>query len=334
MLIYSANRFDATGNRKFVGGFADRLKGICFTFALSKLINRQFFVEWDNPSALTDIFAPNEIIWELPESIKKDLHKFRTFNLIDEFFTDELKAVIKHSPVDVEAKLFNNSQAVVLNCNSLNFDLIRPHKQSLEANGIEVSSESCFFRSILDILFSNRKIYELPGYQDFLNFKASVNPNAIIGAQFRTGGDGQWDDPALDSIDNSGAFAQSVLNYARKIGLTDFGVFLSTDSQMAKQRIGGYLKNKVHFFCYASPPIHLERSTQREAANGAMQVALEHTALSECHHVIVGAGEFGVTAAYRGNKMPISYRSISPPRSWGWVPRALQRKIGGFRTRN
>jgi hypothetical protein len=331
ILIYSANRFDGTGNRKFVGGFADRLKGICFTFALSKIINRQFFIDWDNRSKLEDIFAANEINWELPESIKNDFHKFQTFNLIDDFFTGELKATIKNSPLDLDRRIFNNASAVVLNCNSLNFELFEPHGLLLQAYGIDTASARSFFRSIVDLLFSDRKIQDFPGYQDFIKFKSSVN--VVIGAQFRTGGDGQWHDPVLDSIENSEVFSQSILDYARKMKLRDYGVFLSTDSQIAKQRIARYLAGKVHFFCYSAPPVHLERSEQPEASSGAMQVALEHTALSRSDYVIVGAGEFGVTAAYRGDKTPIFYKSICPPIGWARLPWGLRRKIREFRRR-
>lgn len=224
ILIYSANRFDGAGNRKFVGGFADRLKGICFTFALSRLVNRNFFIDWDNPSKLTDIFDQNEIGWALPEEIKNIRYKIKTLNFIDEFFTDEVKAIIKRNPMDIEDKVFNNAISVALNCNSLNFDLFRPHALHLQAYGIEMGSESGFFCSIFDILFSNNRIYNLSGYRDFVNFKLSVK--AIIGAQFRTGGDGQWKDPALDSIENSRVFSQSIIDYAEKIQLDNFGVFL------------------------------------------------------------------------------------------------------------
>lgn len=328
ILIYSANRFDATGDRKFVGGFADRLKGICFVFALSKLVNRKFFIDWDSPSKISDIFDKNNVNWTLPEHIKNEIYKFQAFNFIDEFLTDDIKEIVKCSPMDMESRIFNNESSIVLNCNSLNFELFQPHALILQAYGIETGSASRFFRSIFDILFSNKKIENLSGYRDFATFKLSVNK--VIGAQFRTGGDGQWKDPELDSIENSHVFSQSIIAYADKIKLNDFGVFLTTDSQIAKQRIGDYLGNKVQFFCFPGAPIHLERSALSDASFGAMQVALEHTALSECHHVIVGAGEFGVTAAYRGDKSPIFYKSIGQPFQWKHLPEILLRKTSEF----
>lgn len=329
ILIYSANRFDATGNRRYVGGFADRLKGICFTFALSRLVNRDFYIDWDDPCRLEDIFDQNRINWTLPEGIKNNLPNLKTFNLIDEAFSDELRAIIKRSPLELENRIFNSAGSIVFNCNSLNFDLFQSHGQPLQACGIEAASEKSFLRSIFGILFSTQKIRDLPGYQDFINFKSSTK--SIIGAQFRTGGDGQWNDPALDSIENSEAFSQSIIDYARKIKLDNFGVLLSTDSQIAKQRIGRYLGDRVHFFCYPDTPIHLERSAQPVAARGAMQVALEHLALSESDYVIVGAGEFGVTAAYLGNKTPIFYKSVYPPiGSWANASWVLWRKLHEF----
>lgn len=324
-LIYSANRFGTEGDRQYVGGFADRLKGICFTFALSALLDRQFFIDWDHPSRLSDIFAEKRVNWEPTADVRQALPKAQKFNLIDEHFPDAWRELIKHQPAALEQKVFHRAEAVFLNCNSLNADLFRAHADRLRSRGIDATTSSSFFRSAFSMLFSTEAIYGQPGYKEFTAFKLAVG--TVIGAQFRTGGDGCWADAALDSLGRSERFSQAILDYARKMDITDFGVFLTTDSQAAKQRVADYLGEKIPFFCYSAPPVHLDRSAQPEAACGAMQIAVEHTALSCSDHIIVGAGEFGITAAYLGDKPAINYGTICPPAGWRLVPWTLRRRL-------
>jgi hypothetical protein len=307
-LTYSIERRDARGQTRLVGGFADRLKGIAFAYALALLTRRSFQIDWSRPCMLEDLMPPQTTDWRITESLATRLSSAPRFDWVDDGFTESIANLVS-GPLDrLDATLFEEQADVVVHANSIKFDALHPHSETLSACGLEADSALNLFASALETLLSPRLIQKEPGWGQWMNFRQSVG--VVVAGQFRTGASTAWKDPALDDVDNSEAFAAALLRHAGRKGLRDFGVFFTSDNNDALRRIDAALPAGIPRLFFPGERVHLERSSKDAATAGALQVALEHTVISACDHVVIGAAQFGLTAAFRGRKMPVHYKKV------------------------
>jgi len=68
-IVYNCIRYPA-------GGLADRLKGLVSCYALAKLLNREFIINWTYPYNLNSVLQPNLINWK-PRPIEGSLRNHR-----------------------------------------------------------------------------------------------------------------------------------------------------------------------------------------------------------------------------------------------------------------
>lgn len=90
-----------------------------------------------------------------------------------------------------------------------------------------------------------------------------------------------------------------------KMALEGVSVYFCSDNWEAKQNAEKELSANFNFFAFDSKPKHLERSIDL-SADALDFIYAEHFALSACDYILTGAGQFGVTAAYRGG-VPFSF---------------------------
>ena len=304
-LVYSTRRV-VRGKRTYVGGFADRIKGVITTYLLAVMTGRRFRMNWEWPASLDTVLAPADYDWRLAEPwVEEDSV---VFDLIDAQVTPE-----KLTPMRTGGAALNeylaDAERVTVFCNGFFYRDLRACTVELEQHGVDMSSTPAAFRSCFDTLFRFRPMGDnIERYMRFRRFRESVP--VVYGAQFRTGGKGDWKDPMLDRPENVTLLAGQLLQHARAHHPDGFGIFLTTDSQEAKQRLQDALPADIPLFFYEDEPAHLDRSPEPEARRVSDQLVVEHTALSECEMIFVGKGAFGRTAAYRAGKQPIIYEPL------------------------
>lgn len=302
-LIYTTKRL-VGGQLKPVGGFADRIKGLIFCYIASLICERRFLVDWGGEAPITDWFKPNEINWYLPEDEAASLRlESPVIDLVDKKFTPRLKAQLSASS-ESWVNLFGHSSCVFVNANGFDASLISQASAYLP---IEVPSDESsigLFAWAFNRLFSyHPQGPQWPRYQEFLSLK-NVN-DFVVGIQFRTGGGGAWTDPVLDKIENAENIADSAIHFGHSLlrgsGSANIGYFVTSDSIEARERIVDRLPKSSDVLFYDDDPVHIDRSASPTMRNGAAQVVLEHSVLSECDGIVFGRGAFGRVAAWRSN---------------------------------
>lgn len=297
-IVYSTNRIK--NGKRVSGGLADRLKGLLFTYFVSKLTDRKFFVEWDDPFPLINIYKPKSFDWSTNFSTKG----LPVFDLVDSRFNDQIKDIFRQGASAIEEDFFKNQQAVVLYCNSMPIHLFK----DISGFSSYLKNEKDFFCRTFNELFefdknnSNLK----NNLSQFEAFRSEAD--LMIGVQFRTGGDGNWNDPVFSKPD-------AILDFIKKIkvalsdqGVNSYKIFLTSDSDTAKKIALSQLKNNI--FIFPDKAVHIERSPSDIAIEGSYQVFLEHYLLGECDQIFCGTGGFGATAAYRSNKKLTKFKSL------------------------
>ena len=74
-------KYECLKINRLCGGWADRLKGIISTYALSLIMNRTFVMKITQPCHINAILQPNEINWDQEPPIRKEYK----FNLLYNF---------------------------------------------------------------------------------------------------------------------------------------------------------------------------------------------------------------------------------------------------------
>lgn len=302
-LVYSTKRI-IRDKRTYVGGFADRMKGVVSTYLLAKLSGRQFFLDWEWPTSIDHILAPSQVSWRMPTGVM-DSKSNSVFDLIDAQASDAKLATISEGG-DALNEYFNYSDVVTVYCNGYLFADLSKHAGTLTSYSVDMRTAPVCFKSVFDALF----VFQPSGrseiqYEEFVAFKRGVD--FLYGAQFRTGGSGSWKDPELDAPQNCVLMAKQIIERAEKRNQENIGVFLTTDSQLVKTIMKECLPANIRLFYYNDEPAHLDRSEFSEAKRISDQLVVENTALSECDEIFIGKGAFGRIAAYRAGRNAIRY---------------------------
>ncbi|WP_152521608.1 hypothetical protein [Marinimicrobium sp. LS-A18] len=306
VLVFSVNRFRGD-QRVVVGGFADRLKGMCFSYLVALITNRLFFVEWNNPSDITSSFVPKLFGWDQLDDY--DASVMKQVDWVDTNLDEQVKLALREGGESIEG-LFGGERVVKVNSNQFPHSLLSDYSKLFSDYGIDWASyKGCFSGAFNSLFEYSPPEDKMKSFKAFGQFRESNV--VVIGAQFRVGGtSGGWKDPQLEDVENAPMLAKAIETFASDRGYNKFGVYITTDNQDVKNILADYFLGKAEVFFFEERPTHLDRSTTEDAARGADQVYLEHTLLSLSDHVIVGKGGFGLTAAYRENKTPVKYTSL------------------------
>lgn len=287
--------------RGFVGGYADRLKGVVFTYALSVILNRRFLIDWHDYGSvkIQNWLEPNVINW-IPFDLFYNSKDVNRFDLIDFKF----KSAAEFDEF-ISQLLLCDSEFIVINANSLNYDFLKDSnfvKKDIFSYLITVQN---FVSYVFNLLFDSSKLLNCNEFTNFQNFKSGNQ--FIVGIQFRTGGDGDWIDPKLGDVNDVEMIGHSVIN---KFKNNKFSCYITSDSKVARRNLFDFFKNKnIECFYYDFDPVHIERSKDL-LDEQLRQVLLDHITLSKCDSIVIGRGQFGLTAAYVGNKPAINFYHV------------------------
>ncbi len=314
VLIFSTESV-IDGRRKWVGGFADRIKGMLSSALLAILTERVFFAEWKTPTQVSDYLLPSAIQW-LPTELLADRSAYLTIDAIDnDKYRSFMSALISNDTIDFS---FENFQYVRIHSNILNFhDLLsRPQFLSRTLFGRALLArigDVGLQRTITDLmvlLFSHLFKYTpshvaRPLWLDYERRRALGVP--CIGVHFRTGGDGKWWDPQLDHIESLPRVVSKVHSIADQCFSNSAQIIVTSDSQLARDILLDKLSKIYSCHSYTGNIAHYERSNSL-ARDDFDFLLFEFMCLSRCDYVIHGAGEYALTAARIGGTPHSSYK--------------------------
>ena len=288
-LVYSV--FRESGGQ--VGGYADRLKGIASTYALSVILGRKFQVCWsDGERAMGLIPVDPALIInnrnELPISPQIDLIDWH----------------LRTNPESLWAwfERYSHADVIIVNSNSLLLDELFFKKEKLKNSlGMKSWNEKELFFNALSLNFSpSQEILESDLVKKFISFRTSQP--FVVGVQMRFGGWGSWDDPALMHPKVVSYAPKAINELKKKLGRSNVAIYFCSDNGEVKEKVKYKISDMYNFFSFDEKPMHFERSFEMERRDFDF-VCAEHLCLSMCDYIVTGKGDYGVTAAYRG-KVP------------------------------
>ena len=123
---------------------------------------------------------------------------------------------------------------------------------------------------------------------------------------FRTGGDGNWEDPVVDSPENVHLIFNYVKKMIRNSGLRTCVYFASDSAKLTKEVLEKYGEEQ-RVFSLNIPISHIDRSQDRDREYGSRFSIMENYLISMCNHILAGKGAYSVISANRKNNWPWRY---------------------------
>lgn len=315
VLVYSVNRVlreRPTNKRRYVGGFADRMKGLISCYVFARLLDRMFFIDWDYPDYLASTLEPCSFDWRMENAQLNDLDR-RYFDFTDQQ-REEAKQIVSDDIDSVRETFKQDRMLFCFGNNYLYYEFMR-HTELIRtafsySEKENITNVNIFQKSFSDLFRLNRKCPAMRRLDEFHDWKSRLDLEFVVGVQFRTGGDGKWKDPSIDSLKNCAAVEEAVRLTVSQFPLGKTGIFVTSDSEAARRDLNARLSGDFPVKTFDVEIAHLDRSPAEEAKSAQAQVIIENTVLSECDKVVTGRGGFGVIAAMRSGKLPVRYYDV------------------------
>ena len=315
-LVFSVE-FYQDGYKRWVGGFADRLKGMLSTALIAVLTDRIFLVDWRTPMPISDHFDAPNLNWNTIDIVENGAPVY----IVDAIDPDSYAKYSRYIHDNQDArKLFDGAPIARVHTNMLAIDdLLKMHellRQTAVGQTLGRISSECpadiARDGIVSVMFNylmsyrpQRRAVEM--WRDFQRRRAN---GPMIGVQFRSGGHGAWwGDGDMDDIGNAEAVRDGVVKIAESRFSGNVQVLIASDSAKFRSRLTELLTGIYQVCVYDGDIYHLERSSGDPVA-GVDFAMFEFMCLSHCDYIIHGVGEFGLTAARVGLKTHSHYSDI------------------------
>jgi hypothetical protein len=313
-LLFSTEFYQA-GQKKLVGGFADRLKGLISCALLAILTDRVFLVEWLSPVSLAEHFDAANIAWETIDALARidendlfiaDAIDHENFSVFDQYVDNGAST----------GHLFGNRTLAKIHTNILSIsNLLRkntllqmtPIGRSL-ARAVAEMEVPDLERQLVRVLFSYLLSYR-PRRQalDMWNdFQGRRRDGPLIGVHFRSGGDGAWSDGAMDDVANASLVADTIAAVAEAEFENQATVLIASDSARFRADLKDLVLSAFPVISYDGEIYHYERSGGDPLAGSDFAI-FEFICLSCCDYVIHGTGGFATMAALIGGRPNSQY---------------------------
>lgn len=299
ILIYSTRRHQIMPDPKYVGGLADRLKGLMTVFYLAVLSNRRFVVHWDSPLNLEENLLPSRYDWRLRFAQ-------RLVNASDELSHVDLvdrSEILDELDVDQQInKFFGNQIPVIININSFRITKYLPVLS--EMAGAEISYGEAF-REAFQFLFNFVERPETESSRTKLNqFRADAD--LMVGVHLRTGAGNNWNDPVLDDWLNYRLVLESAFKQATERGAVNPVFWFLSDSRRAREAV---LSEEWPYRVYteAVDASHMDRSQNVDVLSHH-QTFFDFELLAKSDFVVCGEGGFAPIAALAGGTPMVRYK--------------------------
>mgnify|MGYP002023323347 CR=1 FL=1 len=299
LVIRFSTEFFKFEKRRYVGGFADRLKGATTAMLLSIATGRRFEIEWKYPFELEEVLVPVDYDWRIRDS---DVDLERVV-LIDSYFTQSHRDAFSSGGIEEALGITGNSAE--LYCNIFHSDCLEnPALEGEFAKLSEFSSQPNMVGTLLSMLDYRPDMIECSIVKNFLQYLDMFDES--IAVHFRTGGDGDWEDPDVDSEDNVVNLFQEARRIIEESGKSTC-VYFATDSNALKKKILDEYGSELHVFSVNIPLAHIDRSSGSNQIIGSRFAIMENYLISLCDHILAGKGAFSVLAANRRFEWPWRY---------------------------
>jgi hypothetical protein len=315
--ILFSTEFYEGANKRFVGGFADRLKGLLTSALLAILTDRVFLTEWVSPSGISEYFEAPRIAWNRLEILAGAPSDAFVVDAID---NDNHAAFDRYlSARQDSGELFDGKAVARVHANILGIGDLLAKKELLQRTRfgrlmrrhLDRAPRAAVARDLASVLFNY-----LLGYRPrrraiaiWRDFHERRRNGPVIGVHFRSGGDGAWWDPVVDDVGRAPAMREAIAHVAEQHFGGHAQVLVASDSLAFRQRLCDLVAPHWPVHSYAGEIRHFERSAEEALAGGDFAVA-EFMCLSRCDYVIHGRGGFGSTAALVGAKPCVAYEDL------------------------
>ena len=180
LLVFSVGRHNIFAESQFVGGLADRLKGLVTAFYLAVMTSRRFVIYWKSPVALENNLAPHKYDWSF-ENARKFIyghHDLKHFDMID-----RSEVIDKTNARDLEADLFHDDPVIIMNMNSYRIKFVQ---RWFEENHAMQASYNQLFTKAFQFLFNFIPKAEFQERKERFE-TAKAGADKMVGVHLRTG---------------------------------------------------------------------------------------------------------------------------------------------------
>ena len=300
VLRYSTEYFKFN-KRRSVGGFADRIKGITTVMMLAIATGRRFEIDWREPFQLEEIFLPNDYDWR----VRDKTAEAERICLIDNYFPLEIRDSLETQ--DAAEVIGIKGEVCEIYCNIYSSSCLK-NKISYDSYGLDINfdkvDQSLMAGAMMSLFTYKPNMIESAIITNFLDFLSMFDDSIAI--QFRTGGDGDWEDPDVDSKENVKHLIDQTKEIKESSGIRPC-VFFASDSKKLKREILDEYTGDLGIFSIGIPITHLDRSKGKGRVSGSRFAIMENYLLSFCNHILTGRGAFAVIAANRKFEWPWRY---------------------------
>lgn len=289
-IVYTTDSFrgpDGTPGA-YIGGFADRIKGLITTFLIAVATDRIFTVDWNRPFHLDPVLQPNRWDWRPITWIPSMGVPDATLLL---YMIGRCGQLEEYDATGLEERLLRRVKLVHFNLNGFPW---RFASRLFPESGVPA-----LFKSAFDTLF---QFHSPPQFASLWAELARIRQTheKLIGVHLRTGDGNGWDDPSLTDWRRYEDVMQMTFALAEKRGYVSPAYYFASDSLRAKEAVRNTKWGRP-VLCSDFPIAHTDRSFGK-SRDSFDHTIVEFMILRSCDLVIGGAGGFWSAAALAGGR--------------------------------
>ncbi|CAF0995158.1 unnamed protein product, partial [Brachionus calyciflorus] len=282
------------GQTDLCGGWADRLKGVMSTYAISLLTDRQFKIKMTKNCDLKKILEPNEINWDYEQVPTKNITvkelnlgwNFGLYNL----FKDDISLFTNLNTTNLIKVKAGMNYANRLRENS-------NLKEKIEKLGYEQSK----FHSAYQFHKWYKQMFKLnkqtqKKYDEFLKKLKPNSHSKLICCQIRKGDPHEREYKEKYQERSFWNFInQTFLNSSNSS--SNYRIFVTSDLEYVKLDAKNYFKNNEVFYSENSS-VHLDKDLSKNECHKMESVLFDFHVMQNCDIGLVSHSGYGILALY------------------------------------
>lgn len=281
----------------YIGGLADRIKGLITAFLIAVATDRIFIADWTRPFPLEPILQPARWDWrpttwfeymKVPDAILL-LHMIGRSNELDAY---DVEGIEEHVLRRIEVVHFN----------------LNGFSSGLASRLFPESSPWTTFRRAFETLF---ELHVPPPFKAMWEgIDQTRRTKGLVGVHLRTGAGNGWEDPVLADWREHAPLLRFAFEEAAKRGYGDAAFYFASDNKQAKEAVRATDWGHT-VICSDAPIRHIDRAFKGNRASFDYAI-VEFMLLSTCDLVVGGPGGFWSAAALVGGREAIGYEVREP----------------------
>ncbi|CAF0906299.1 unnamed protein product [Brachionus calyciflorus] len=279
------------GQYDICGGWADRLKGIMSTYAISLLTNRQFIIKMTKNCDLKKILEPNEINWnyeQVPDNIS--IEELKIFN--NQPF-NQFKQKLSLFPNLNRTNMINVKYGMMFMHRLIDDPILKKKIKKLGYEQSKFHMAYQFHKWYKQLFKLNNRTQKK--HDEFLQRLKPNSDSKLICCQIRKG-DPELRDRRDDYVERdfwnfiNTTFLSSGFNLS-----SQYKIFVTSDLEYVSLDAKNYFKNNEVIFSQNSS-IHIDKELSNNECNKLESVILDFHIMQNCDIGVVSHSGFGVLA--------------------------------------